>query len=110
MLAAAGEDEKSSGEAGRIVLFVTVIDSAGTQHVTPSPKSTFIRISTKSPILQPKNMFDLQEGISDQKGRKSLPEVEKFQLLCDFIFGGFEKTAFSPDLPLLELREMDTRL
>jgi hypothetical protein len=38
-------------------------------------------ISTISQFLQPKKIFDHQEGISDQKGQKSLPEVENFQLL-----------------------------
>ncbi len=46
-------------------------------------KKTFfqIGISTISQFLQPKKFFDHQEGISDQKGWKSLPEVEEFQLL-----------------------------
>jgi hypothetical protein len=40
-----------------------------------------IGISTISQFLQPKMIFNPLEGIFDQKGRKSLPEVENFQLL-----------------------------
>jgi hypothetical protein len=46
-------------------------------------KKTFFQlgISTISQFLQPKKIFNHQDGISDQKGWKSLPEVEKFHLL-----------------------------
>jgi hypothetical protein len=46
-------------------------------------KKTFfqIGISTISQFLQHQKFFDPQEEISDQKGRKSIPEVENFQLL-----------------------------
>jgi hypothetical protein len=45
-------------------------------------KKTFFQlgITTISQFLQQKKINN-QEGISDQKGWKSLPEVEKFQLL-----------------------------
>jgi hypothetical protein len=46
-------------------------------------KKTFFQlgISTISQFQQPKVIFDHQEGISDQKGRKSLPEVEKISIV-----------------------------
>ncbi len=48
-------------------------------------KKTFFQlgISTISQLLQPKKIFDHQEGISDLKGWKSYPEVKIFQLLVN---------------------------
>jgi hypothetical protein len=44
-------------------------------------KKSRLGISTIFSISTAKKDFRPQEGISDQKGRKSIPEVEKFQLM-----------------------------
>ncbi len=50
-------------------------------------KKTFFKlgISTISQFLYSKKIFDHQKGISGQKGQKSCPEVDKFQLLGTII-------------------------
>jgi hypothetical protein len=47
------------------------------------PKTLLVEISTKSPNLQPKNIFAPLEGIFAHLVQKSLPEVPKFELFSN---------------------------
>jgi hypothetical protein len=58
-------------------------------------------ISNISPFLQPKNIFDPQEGISDQKDQKSLPEVEKNQLIGNLWYSIHRNRAQSQQICLI---------